>query len=252
MTTPRVAAFAAERLRERIARSSLHAGARLAGERSLADDIGVSRTTVRAALALLRDEGIIDNQPQRGWFVRGSNGFADRSSELESFTEVARARGFEPRSTPLVVERRTATFDEATELDIAPGAPVVHLRRLRSLDSIPLCIDDVLLVAAHADGILEMDLETGSLYQALEDLCGISVFRSSCTLQARRADAEEAGLLATAIGDPVLELTAKTYGKDGTTVLTSTVVYRGDAYRFHAELFRHRLSTGSNISQADR
>jgi GntR family transcriptional regulator len=234
----RAVAYAARKLREYIARSAWPVGARMPGERALADEIGVSRSTLRSALTLLQDEGIVDGQPQRGWFVRGANRFSDRSSELESFTEIARGRGFEPRSTPLAVERRTASVDEAAALGVPPGAGVIRLRRLRALDGIPLCIDDSLLVAALAERVLEMDLERGSLYSALQELCGITVFMSSCVLQARKAGAEEAGLLDMPAGDPVLELAATTCGKDGTAVLTSTVVYRGDSYRFHAELFR--------------
>lgn len=240
MTTdaPRAVAYAAAQLREYIARTALRPGARMPGERVLADEIGVSRTTLRSALAELEQDGLVDGRPQRGWFVRGSHGFSDRSSELESFTEIARTRGFEPRSRLLHLAERRATLDEASALDVPPGAPVVQVTRLRMLDGIALCIDDSLLVAALAGGVVDMDFERGSLYAELQDRCGISVFRSSCTLLARKAEPDEAELLDMPAGDPVLELTARTAARDGTTVLTSTVVYRGDSYRFHSELFR--------------
>src|SRR6266542_2971860 len=60
----------ADRIRAAIQSSELRPGQALPTEKQLAAQYGVSRPTVRAALATLRAEGLIDAQQGRGAFVR--------------------------------------------------------------------------------------------------------------------------------------------------------------------------------------
>lgn len=236
--SPAVAIAVAETL-ELIARQGQPEGSRLPGERALAETIGVSRTTVRAALQKLEEDGVIEGHPQRGWYVRRHESVSDRSSELESFTEVARARGFTPTSDILTAVTRRATIDEAESLDLPPAAPVIELARLRRVDGIPICVDRTVMVESVCAGILEADLATGSLYEQLQARCGVTVTRAASTLQARGASESEAALLDLTTGDPVLEIATRS-SAGGSVILVSEVVYRGDSYRFQAEVHRSR------------
>jgi GntR family transcriptional regulator len=237
-TSPAVGIAVAETL-ELIARRGQSEGSRLPGERALAETIGVSRTTVRAALQRLEEDGVIEGHPQRGWYVRRRESVSDRSSELESFSEVARARGFTPTSDILSAVTRRASIDEAESLDIPPAAPVIELDRLRRVDGIPICVDRTVMVESACTGILAADLAGGSLYEQLQSHCGVYITKSASTLQARSATTTEAELLDLREGDPVLEI-ATVSSASGTIILVSDVVYRGDSYRFQAELHRSR------------
>ncbi len=231
--------FAVQETMQLIARGGFGGGARLPGERSLADTIGVSRTTVRHALRKLEEDGVIFGHPQRGWYVRDGKGLSDRSTELESFTEVALARGFTPSSDVLAFETRKATIDEAESLRIPPASGVIEIERVRKVDDIPICIDRSIVVESLCSELMGADLTTGSLYAELRDRCGVAIYRSSCVLQARSPSPQESELLALAPHDPVLEILTTSSSVDGTPVLTSRVVYRGDSYRFQAELYRN-------------
>ena len=212
-------------------------GARLPGERQLAIDLGVSRATLRLALGRLAVEGALRRSAQRGWFVP-RNVIGEPPSTLQSFTEMARARGLRPTSQVLKREVRPATLDEAAKLHIAPSAPVVEFDRLRGMDGTPVCFDVVVLPVVRATGMVDADLNDASLYEALRDLCGIEIHRSAYTLMASVADAELARLLEMSAGAPVLVGDEVAYTTDGTPVLIGTNKYRGDAYRFEADLFR--------------
>ncbi|MFF3354928.1 GntR family transcriptional regulator [Streptomyces sp. NPDC002917] len=59
----------AEILRARIARGDWAAGRAIASENQLVQEYGLARSTVRRALILLADEGVLFVVPQRGWFV---------------------------------------------------------------------------------------------------------------------------------------------------------------------------------------
>jgi GntR family transcriptional regulator len=82
------------------------------------------------------------------------------------------------------------------------------------------------------------DLTDTPLYNELRRRCGIEVHRSAYTLMAESADAELARLLGLTAGAPILVGDEVAYTSDGTPVLIGHNKYRGDAYRFEADLFR--------------
>ncbi|MFD7729230.1 GntR family transcriptional regulator [Kitasatospora phosalacinea] len=70
-------------IRERIESGELAAGAKLPSERTLVEELGAGRTTVRLALAKLAAEGLIDAQHGRGYFVTKARGNQQRVSTPE-------------------------------------------------------------------------------------------------------------------------------------------------------------------------
>ncbi|QNA92364.1 GntR family transcriptional regulator [Microbacterium sp. Se63.02b] len=213
------------------------AGARLPGERDLALQVGVSRSTLRAALGALEAEGKVNRSAQRGWFTPAQV-VGEPPSTLQSFSEMARARGLRPTAVILSQETRPATIDEATSLRIAPTSPVLKISRLRGLDGNPVCFDTVVLPQQRTAALVDVDLTDASLYDALRDVCGIAIHRSAYSVTASTADADLARLLGTTVGAAILVGEEIAYTSDGTPVLLGVNRYRGDAYRFEADLFR--------------
>jgi GntR family transcriptional regulator len=231
-------AEAYRKLSELLRRSSFPPGSRLPGERELATRVGVSRSTLRKALDLLEDRGLLDRSPKRGWFVPPQV-VGEPPSTLQSFSEMARERGLVPGAKVLSAVERPATFDEAVKLRIAPAASVLELSRLRTLDGVPVCVDVSVVVLARVPLLASADMTDRSLYEAIEELSEVRIERSSYTVRADACGPQFADLLQLPAGAPILIGEELTYLTDGSPILAGVMSYRADAYRFQADLFRH-------------
>lgn len=222
---------------ERLRSGEFPPGSRLPGERSLAQMLGVSRETLRTSLALLAAEHWIDSSYKRGWFVR-HDAVSEPPNTLLSFTEMAAARGATAQSTVIDTVVRPSTFEEAEDLRIVPSASVIDISRVRSMEHVPICLDRVVIRHDRVPGLEDLDLEDRSLYELLRERFGIQVARSSYVVSAELMEERAAMLLDVAPGSAALVAKEITESTAGEPVLTSTLVYRGGAYQFKADLFR--------------
>jgi len=230
-------AEAYRKLSDLLRRSSFPPGSRLPGERELAGKVGVSRSTLRKALDLLEDRGLLDRSPKRGWFVP-PHVVGEPPSTLQSFSEMARERGLRPGAKVLSARERPVTFDEAARLRTAPAASAFELSRLRTLDGVPVCVDVSVVVLAKVPLLASADMTDRSLYEAIEELSDVRIERSSYTVRADACGQQFADLLQITAGSPILIGEELTYLTDGSPILAGVMSYRADAYRFQADLFR--------------
>jgi GntR family transcriptional regulator len=212
-------------------------GDRLPAERTLAAHYGVSRVTLRNALNRLADEHLLESVVGSGWFV-APQVVGEPPSVLQTFTEMARARGLRPTAHVLQARVRPATLPEADQLRIPPGADVWELVRLRGMERTTICLDESVLPLDLAAPLRDADLEDRSLYEELEVRCGVRIHRSAYSVRAEIAAAPLATQLGVAAGWPVLVGEEVGYTEAGQPVLVGVTHYRGDAYRFQADLFR--------------
>ncbi len=241
-SAPQPSALQAYRiLEEAVSSRALAPGVRLPSERNLANQIGVSRSTLRHVLAALADADLVRPSPQRGWFVSETR-ISDPPNTLVSFTETARQRGLRPGGRVLSRAVRPITLVEQEKLQAAPGAEILHVRRLRTLDDTPVCVESSRIVMARVPGIETVDLTNRSLYEAMENVGGVRPARSDYALHAGAADEAMSELLKVGAGTPVMIARETTYSSRGDRLLTARLTYRGDAYMFRATLYGRRSS----------
>jgi GntR family transcriptional regulator len=226
-------------LTEALRHGVFQAGSRLPAERTLAAQFGVSRVTLRNALHRLAEEGVLESVLGSGWFVT-PRVVGEPPSVLQTFTEMAHARGLRPTSHVVGFETRPATLVEAEQLRVAPAAQVLEIIRLRGMDETVICLDAAVLPMSLAGNLVGVDLEDQSLYAQLESRCDIRVERSAFSVRAEVAERRLAAQLGVPVGWPVLVGQEVGYTASGRPVLLGLSQYRGDSYRFQADLFRPR------------
>ncbi len=193
-------------------------------ERELVHRFGVARMTVRQAMDALVVEGLLERIPGRGTFVARPRRTASR---LSSYTEEMARRGLLAESQTLLARREQAGPGVARALNVSEGDAVIHWRRLRRADAVPMCIEDAYLNEVLIPGFLQSGMPT-SLYDALESR-GLRPTWAEDSINADVPSAEEAALLEVETGAPVLRHSRRASAGDK-VVEVSRTAYRADRF----------------------
>lgn len=123
----------ADALRQSIVATNLHPGDRIQSEAQLGSRYGVARGTVREALKLLEQEGLIQPRHGLGYFISAlASLHVDRPvTTFESVTDMLVGLGFRPETRVLSVETGPPDPTEQSALHVAPDTSIVRVERLR-------------------------------------------------------------------------------------------------------------------------
>jgi GntR family transcriptional regulator len=152
------------------------------------------------------------------------------------YTDEAKALGFIPGTT--LLELRTHSADEivAGALQIARGADVLVVTRLRTADEAPLAIQIAHLAPAFLELSQDKLRRNESLYRTLDLQFGIAPHHAHQTVSARQPTSWERRELAMPADVPVLSMERTTYDERGVPFEYVRSVYRGDRYRLAQDL----------------
>jgi GntR family transcriptional regulator len=217
-----------DRVVEAVSAGDLQPGDRLPPERELAEQLGVSRMTLRQALQTLERRGLVRRTVGRhgGTFVAEPKIERDLNA-LAGLTEQLRRQGHQAGARVLSKQEGPCSRRTATALGLQPGEPVFEVVRLRLSDGTPLALERSLFPAGRFGGLLELDLD-GSLYELLERSYGVSVRKAVERLEPVVAGPREAALLSVASGAPLLLVERTAFDADGGPVEYARDRFRGD------------------------
>lgn len=222
----------AEQLERAIHDGRIVPGERLDNEIAMATDLGLSRPTMRQAIQVLVDKGMLVRK--RGVGTQVVQGRIHRSVELTSLNDDLAAAGQSPSTRVISLEQVAADEEIAHELQLQPGTPVWDLHRLRMTGDQPLALMHNVVPASVAP-LDEADLETTGLYDFLRQR-GVTIRVAKQRIGARRATAADAKLLGEARNAPLLTMSRTAYDSAGRTVEFGSHAYRPDLYFFELTL----------------
>lgn len=218
----------AEEVQGRILSGTYASGRLLPSESELSTEFGASRVTVRKALEVLREDGLVDSRQGFGWFVAGDT-VRQPLARLATIEEQMRNSGATPERRILEFAFGEAPRDVAASLGTSS---VLRVKRVNLADGEPFAIVTVWCSAEHGKHISRADVERSPFYELLD----IPFAGATQTIGADAATPDEAHLLNIPIGSPVLQCQRTTSSIDGVTVLVSRHVFPAHRTEFVVDL----------------
>ena len=206
-------------------------GSRLPSERQLADQLNVSRPTVREALRILEEEGQITRQVGIGTFVRDVPLVEAGLESLVSFTEMMARSGHQAGTSHLDLSESEMSDQEAERFCVPAGGRKLVVKRVRTLDGSPamysvhVCPKDLL-------GDPPLAEFRGSFFALLQRQSGLRVSYSDTQISSELAGREIGELLDLPARVPLLVLDELVCSADHRVMCTSLSHFRADVHRY--------------------
>jgi GntR family transcriptional regulator len=216
-------------LRARILAGEWPPGHALPAETTLAAEHGVALGTLRRALDVLVEQGLVERQHGRGTFVR--SGLA--GAPMLRFFRFGEGAGEIPSSRIVSRQVGAASADVARRLGLGRGEPVLRLQRLRSLAGQPCLLEDIWLPLPLFAALQSGDsAEWGDLlYPMFAERCGVHITRAVDEIAFGSLTVPQARVLHLAAGHPCAVVTRQAFDLGGRCVELRCT--RGDANAFH-------------------
>jgi DNA-binding GntR family transcriptional regulator len=215
----------------------LQPGTRFDNEVQLAEQLGLSRPTMRRAMQYLVDKGVLIRR--RGIGTRVVQPKVRRPLGLSSLYEDLQGSGQRPTTKVLSLGVEPASAVIAQALKLPVDTPVIALIRLRSAAERPIArMANYLphtVLPGLTDGLTGEALETHGLYQVIRGL-GIQLHAADQTIGARTATAEEARLLGEPRGAALLTMQRTAYDDHGRAVEYGSHIYAASRYSFELSM----------------
>lgn len=222
-----------------VLRHQIHEGVyahTLPSEGDLAAEFFVSRNAVREALAVLKNEGLIDRGTKVGTHVAARK-FDHGLDVLVGLKETFKDYG-EVRNEVRAVVTMAAPPAVARKLALDVGAEVVYIERLRYLGDLPVSLDLTYLAADIGASVIRHPLETNDVFALIEEVSGQRLGGATFALEAVSADPHSAATLQVPTGAPLLMAERLARLDDGRPVDLEYIRMRGDRITMRGNLFR--------------
>ncbi|WP_164667682.1 GntR family transcriptional regulator [Virgibacillus doumboii] len=209
-------------------------------EHALMERFGVSRVTIRNALKMLVDEGVIIRERGRGTFLR-INHPENWTGRLLGFTEIIKESGFVPDAQ---ITKQGYGVQEAMESELKSKLNTERtweLKRIRFADTHPTAVEHAFYPAKYGPSLEEQDLKSIAIYKYFEEELNVYLNEAKQMISAVNADAESAALLKVKEGDALLYIERITYSSDSTPIEFLKAIYRPDHFQYLIKLSRKGL-----------
>lgn len=241
-------------LRTEIMNGTRQAGARIASERDLSEELGASRMTVRRAIEVLEREGLVKRYQGRGTFVADIREriLVDKGREIHHYDEGTSIKPNEVReggsfydiehldsSSQLQFLEQPALVASDSEiaqrLNISTGALVLKHYKLQTTDTIPYRLIESYYPADLFADTLTSNIGEQSLFSWLYEHHHLSIAHVQEALIARLATLQEHQILRISASAPVIALNRTIWAETGKPIEFARIIAVASLYTFTYE-----------------
>lgn len=219
-----------EVLRTKIDEGEYAPGTCIPSENQLADLYGLTRQSVRSALAALESEGMLKSMQGKGVFVVGPK-FQRDLETLGGFRQTMRDREQKPETKVLVKALRPAGPLFAQTLGIGKEDALWYIRRICLSNGEPVALEEIFIPASVVPGLAEVDINVFSIFDVY-DWNGIRPIRGEQTLTITHLDPAAARLIGLSDDNAVMQFSGVAYDKTGRAIEFSRSYTRSDRSEF--------------------
>lgn len=213
---------------------------RFFSDEELTGMFGVSRATVRQALAELVEAGVLRRTRGRGTAV-SLRKVEEKLTPGMNIRSQWEAEGRPITASVLVFERVGASAAVAEALGIADGAPVLFVKRVRATAIAPVAIDWRYLPAWIGEGLERADASSSLLHNLWRK---VDLDHSELTIEAALSGPEEMELLHLPACSPVLVRHLVYFDRAGRRVMAGQSIHRADLMRYSVRVDLSREDNG--------
>lgn len=207
-------------------------GERLPSERDLAERFNVSRMTLRQAITMLVEEGMLERKVGSGTYV-ASTRVQEKMRGTTSFTEIVHSQGKSPSTKLISYQKKLASETERQRLQLGANDLVIRMERIRYADNVPLVFEVASIPEKLIRNFNKTDI-TNHFFKTLA-VNGYEIGKSQQTIYAKTASDRVAEYLEVAKGHAILALTQVSYFTDGQAFEYVRSQYVGDRFEFYLE-----------------
>lgn len=227
----------ANEIKRSIKDETLKSGDMLPSDRVYCEELGVSHMTVKKAIDLLVNEGLVIRKKGVGTFIAEPK-IMQSLFTLTGFTGDNKGPGRKTHSKVLNFEERHPSADIAEKLMLTEKDSVINLKRLRMINDEIVALENAYISNKNGrfQEIMNHNFENESLYQILKEKCGVELGLAKETIEVSSATEEINIQMEVPLGKPMFYLKRISYSIEEEPIEYVESVYRADKYIFSAVL----------------
>lgn len=216
----------ADQLRRNIEASIYQVGEQLPTEAELSTRFGVNRHTLRRAIEVLKNEGLVRVDRGRGMFVAAAS-IPYLLGKRVRYNEALKAHGLQASYRTLRIAEIPAEPSIAKRLELESGDPVILFERLSLADNQPISIGSSYFPSQRFPELLERCRECQSISSLFQEY-GCDHMRRSTRISARTVQPRDARLLELPLNAPILLTESINVDQQGQVIEYGVTRFRGD------------------------
>ncbi len=240
--SPQLYLLAKGEILDYIHENGLEIGTLLPPESHFVSQLGISRGTLREAMRVLEEEGVIKRKQGIGTLICDTKNLIRSTLDInESVSEMIIGKGMKPGSKDTTFQKIAADKQLAKKLNLTPGDPVISLTRVRTANDSPVAYTIDFLPLALVPDNFPQDFKSGSLYTYIEERLGLELSNSMLKIYPTKAPNSIARSLEIKQGDLLLLLEQTDTSTDNVPMLYSEEYFVADRFEFIVYRIRKKI-----------